>query len=111
MIGNDHVFCLVVIAVFSSSSAISEFKGETDTNQPFTTLRIRSHDGHQTYVIKMKTTCTIRDVKQTIAKKKFVFNQGEKKQGQIFDHLESLHSTSIYSLWVRNYSSLTKIKH
>ncbi len=51
-------------------SAISEYKPDVDNNIPFTTLRIRSHDGQQTYVIKMKTTCTIKDVKQIIAKKK-----------------------------------------
>jgi hypothetical protein len=51
-------------------SAISEYKHDVDTNIPFSTLRIRSHDGQQTYVIKMKTTCTIKDVKQILAKKK-----------------------------------------
>jgi len=52
-------------------SAISEYKGgDVDNNIPFSTLRIRSHDGQQTYVIKMKTICTIKDVKQIIAKKK-----------------------------------------
>ncbi|CAF4130733.1 unnamed protein product [Rotaria sp. Silwood2] len=51
-------------------SVISECKTDADNNIPFSTLRIRSHDGQQTYVIKMKTTCTIKDVKQIIAKKK-----------------------------------------
>lgn len=52
------------------SSVISEHKTDIDNSIPFSTLRIRSHDGQQTYVIKMKTTSTIKDVKQTIAKKK-----------------------------------------
>ncbi|CAF3645496.1 unnamed protein product [Rotaria sp. Silwood1] len=51
-------------------SVISECKTDIDNNKPFSTLRIRSHDGQQTYVIKMKTTCTIKDVKQIITKKK-----------------------------------------
>ncbi|CAF1338075.1 unnamed protein product [Rotaria sordida] len=51
-------------------SVMSECKTDVDNNIPFSTLRIRSHDGQQTYVIKMKTTCTIKDVKQIIAKKK-----------------------------------------
>ncbi len=51
-------------------SAISEYKPDIDNNLPFTTLRIRSHDGQQTYVIKMKITCNIKDVKQILAKKK-----------------------------------------
>lgn len=51
-------------------SAISEYKADVDNNLPFTTLRIRSHDGQQTYVIKMKVACTIKDVKQILAKKK-----------------------------------------
>ncbi|UJR13873.1 hypothetical protein I4U23_000881 [Adineta vaga] len=51
-------------------SAISEYKHDNDSNTPISTLRIRSHDGQQTYVIKMKITSTIRDVKQIIAKKK-----------------------------------------
>lgn len=45
-------------------------RSEIDPSSPFSTLRIRSHDGQQTYVIKMKITSTIKQVKQTIAKKK-----------------------------------------
>ncbi|CAF1373176.1 unnamed protein product [Adineta steineri] len=51
-------------------SAISEYKPDADNNIPFSTLRIRSHDGQQTYVIKMKITSTIKDVKQILTKKK-----------------------------------------
>ncbi|CAF0951823.1 unnamed protein product [Didymodactylos carnosus] len=48
-------------------SAKSEFDG---TTTPITTLRIRSADGQQSYVIKMKITSTIEDVKNIITKKK-----------------------------------------
>ncbi|CAF1220465.1 unnamed protein product [Adineta ricciae] len=51
-------------------SAISEHKHGADDHISVSTLRIRSHDGQQTYVIKMKVTSTIKDVKQVIAKKK-----------------------------------------
>lgn len=53
-----------------SFSAISDSKPDVDNNLSFSTLRIRSHDGQQSYVIKMKVTCTIKDVKQILTKKK-----------------------------------------
>ena len=60
----------------------------------------------------MKTTCTIKDVKQTIAKKKWVtlVTWDKNRKTGVFSHLGSSHSISICSPWAQNSSSLTNSK-